>query len=494
MAIAVKCECGRLFRARDEYAGRRATCPGCDRPILIEGERTPDHDVFISYSSQDRLIADAVCSTLEANKIRCWMAPRDIRPGMDWGSAIIDAIGDSAVMVLLYTTHSNVSPQVLREVERAVSKGVAVVPVRLEEVPPSKSMEYFISASHWLDAMTRPLERHLTTLADTIKALLRDRERGGNRPAAAAPREAIAPTAPAPTTTALPEAGAAAVTDPPPRPAEVPRHRRRWTAVAAFTSFFGAAALAAVIVPKFLNRPSVAIDPATRPADPVGDAETSAQPTTTAALTTTQPTTSPATREVDLLALIDPARDAVAGRWTTAGGALVSDGYRFARIRIPYRPPLEYDFRIEFERVEGENDVTQIMPVGNQAVAWQMSGMDGRGWGFTEVQGVNGAVRFPPKIENGKRHVAEVRVRRDSVSAYFDGRLYRQIATGPSRFSVPERWAIGPPILGLGTCVSPTVFHKVQLVEVTGQGWPRARGGIDGPPRRRGGPGERRRP
>ena len=51
------------------------------------------HDVFISYSSKDKAVADAVCAGLEGRGIACWMAPRDIVPGVDWGAAIIDAIG-----------------------------------------------------------------------------------------------------------------------------------------------------------------------------------------------------------------------------------------------------------------------------------------------------------------------------------------------------------------------------------------------------------------
>ena len=43
------------------------------------------HDIFISYAHQDRTIANAVCATLEAHGIRCWIAPRDILPGSDWG-------------------------------------------------------------------------------------------------------------------------------------------------------------------------------------------------------------------------------------------------------------------------------------------------------------------------------------------------------------------------------------------------------------------------
>ena len=50
------------------------------------------HEVFISHSSKDKVYADAVCARLESEGIRCWIAPRDILPGMSWGSAIVEAI------------------------------------------------------------------------------------------------------------------------------------------------------------------------------------------------------------------------------------------------------------------------------------------------------------------------------------------------------------------------------------------------------------------
>ena len=74
--------------------------------------------------------------------------------------------------VLVFSANANASPQVMREVERAVAKGLPVIPFRIEDIPPSKSMEYFISAPHWLDALTPPLEGHLQTLSDSIHALL----------------------------------------------------------------------------------------------------------------------------------------------------------------------------------------------------------------------------------------------------------------------------------------------------------------------------------
>src|SRR3954462_2529459 len=130
------------------------------------------HDVFISYSTKDKPTADAVCATLESRGVRCWVAPRDILPGTDWGEAIIDAIEASRVMVLVFSQNANASPQIKREVERAVNKGVAVVPLRIEDVPMSKSLEYFVSTPHWMDALSPPLERHLVQLAETLKVLL----------------------------------------------------------------------------------------------------------------------------------------------------------------------------------------------------------------------------------------------------------------------------------------------------------------------------------
>ena len=128
--------------------------------------------IFISYSSRDREVAEAVCRTLESSGVSCWIAPRDIIPGSDWGEAIIDAINSTRVMVLVFSSNANESRQIKREVERAVSKGLPVIPLRIEDVPLSKSLEYFISSPHWLDAMTPPVEKHLNYLAETVWLLL----------------------------------------------------------------------------------------------------------------------------------------------------------------------------------------------------------------------------------------------------------------------------------------------------------------------------------
>ena len=130
------------------------------------------HDVFISYSTKDKLAADAVCARLEGRGIRCWIAPRDILPGMDWGASIIEALESARLMVVVFSSNANASLQIRREVECAFSKEILVVPLRIEDVPPGRSLEYFLGNVHWLDAISPPFEQHLDRIGDTIKLLI----------------------------------------------------------------------------------------------------------------------------------------------------------------------------------------------------------------------------------------------------------------------------------------------------------------------------------
>jgi len=131
------------------------------------------HDVFVSHSVQDKAVAEAIVARLEADSVTCWIAPRDVVPGADWGESIIDAIESSRIMILIFSRSADASPQIKREVERAVNKGVYIIPFRVDDIPPTKSLEYFISTSQWMDAFSPPLERHLDILAKTVKAVLK---------------------------------------------------------------------------------------------------------------------------------------------------------------------------------------------------------------------------------------------------------------------------------------------------------------------------------
>ncbi|MBZ5642701.1 MAG: DUF4185 domain-containing protein [Acidobacteriia bacterium] len=167
------------------------------------------HDVFISYASGDKTVADAVCASLESHGVRCWIAPRDVLPGLHYGEAIIDAIHECRIMVLVFSSKANLSGHIPKEIERAVSQGSTIMPLRIEDVLPAKSLDYFIGSVHWLDALTPPLEAHLERLSANVRTLLargvpvaKSNTAFGERMAAPPPQmqpmPAAAPSRPAP--------------------------------------------------------------------------------------------------------------------------------------------------------------------------------------------------------------------------------------------------------------------------------------------------------
>jgi hypothetical protein len=148
------------------------------------------HDVFISYSTKDKIIADAVCAKLEESKIRAWIAPRDVPGGSNFAASIIRAINTCKVFVLIWSANTNTSNHILNEINQAFDQGIIILPFRIQDVQPTDEMRYYLGRTHWLDAIDPPLENHIENLIDTILINL-GRER---QPAAPAPMSQEIPT------------------------------------------------------------------------------------------------------------------------------------------------------------------------------------------------------------------------------------------------------------------------------------------------------------
>ena len=88
-------------------------------------------DLFFSYSTKDQKVAFELVEELEKRGLKCWIAPRNIPTAKSWAGAIVEGLGQSRAFLLLLTESSNQSNQVLREVERAISNEISVIPVRL---------------------------------------------------------------------------------------------------------------------------------------------------------------------------------------------------------------------------------------------------------------------------------------------------------------------------------------------------------------------------
>jgi sulfatase modifying factor 1 len=128
--------------------------------------------VFISYASADTDVAARVCAALESGGISCWMAPRDIAPGTDYPSSIVDAVASCTVMVVLLTDHAVASPHIVTEVGHAFNDRKRIIPVRLSSVVLSKDLDYFLSMAQWLEARDGCTDHNLTLLKDVTQAAL----------------------------------------------------------------------------------------------------------------------------------------------------------------------------------------------------------------------------------------------------------------------------------------------------------------------------------
>ena len=112
----------------------------------------PSHDVFISYSSKDKAVANAVCHVLEQHGISCWIAPRDVQPGIPYAREIISGIENCQLMILIFTCHSNISEHVASEIDVAFNKGKIIVPLLADETPMNEDLKYYLGRKHWLVA------------------------------------------------------------------------------------------------------------------------------------------------------------------------------------------------------------------------------------------------------------------------------------------------------------------------------------------------------
>lgn len=125
--------------------------------------------VFISYASQDAAVANAVVEALERSGVGCWIAPRDVVPGAFYADEIVHAIDAARAVVLVLSQNGAASKHVLREVERAASRGHPLVSIRIDKAPLPAGLEYFLNTSQWLDACDGDVARAMPRLIAAVR-------------------------------------------------------------------------------------------------------------------------------------------------------------------------------------------------------------------------------------------------------------------------------------------------------------------------------------
>jgi hypothetical protein len=107
--------------------------------------------IFISHSSQDRKVATTLCAALESRGFSCWISSRDINTGENFQIAIVRAIRNAKMMLLVFTANSNTSEEMSKELALASQQKLIVVPLRVEDVAPNEAFAYEFATRQWID-------------------------------------------------------------------------------------------------------------------------------------------------------------------------------------------------------------------------------------------------------------------------------------------------------------------------------------------------------
>jgi len=129
--------------------------------------------IFISHASKDQKVANSICTALEARGLKCWIANRDVQPGENFQEAIVHAIRESRMMLLVFSANSNNSDEIKKELVLAGQNKLVVIPLRVEDVTPSDAFSYELATRQWInmfDDWERSLEQLVARISKTISS------------------------------------------------------------------------------------------------------------------------------------------------------------------------------------------------------------------------------------------------------------------------------------------------------------------------------------
>jgi formylglycine-generating enzyme required for sulfatase activity len=126
--------------------------------------------VFISHSSRDYAKSRTLTDALEGRGVKCWISERDIGAGDNYGDSIVEALERAQAMVLVFSENANNSEEIKKEIAIASQRKITVIPVRIEDVAPSKAYRYELATRNWIDLFA-DWDSGLQRLVDRIAAV-----------------------------------------------------------------------------------------------------------------------------------------------------------------------------------------------------------------------------------------------------------------------------------------------------------------------------------
>lgn len=125
------------------------------------------YDIFISYSSRDKAPAE-FCGRLEQRGLRCWIAPRDIAPGMPYARAIMQGLTETDTVLVFVSSNSLKSEDVLNEVDNAHGLKKNIVPIFIEKVELTPEFSYYLKRKQWINAFDTGIDPAVDQICSVV--------------------------------------------------------------------------------------------------------------------------------------------------------------------------------------------------------------------------------------------------------------------------------------------------------------------------------------
>ncbi|MBM4017930.1 MAG: DUF1080 domain-containing protein, partial [Planctomycetes bacterium] len=163
---------------------------------------------------------------------------------------------------------------------------------------------------------------------------------------------------------------------------------------------------------------------------------------------------------MDLLPLIDPAKDAMQGAWTRQEAALTGSGKPQSRLALPVMPEGDYQLQVKFQMVSG-SQVAVMLPVGATCVHLVLGGGGGTVSGLEDVASQRAGLSeasvtsASPLLKAGQTYALDITVALKGTQAEvvvdLDGVIFLRWQGRQSLLSPGTVWKMpDPKALGLG--------------------------------------------
>ena len=170
---------------------------------------------------------------------------------------------------------------------------------------------------------------------------------------------------------------------------------------------------------------------------------------------------------IDLIPQPDLATLDAVGNWQQQGSELNVGATEAARMAIPYALPEEYDFEVQFTRHTGRHSIALIFSAGSGQATFEIDAWGDHLTGLQLIDGQDLRIRRQVHIQpvtNGRRYVARVEVRHDSVTAFVDNVQVDIYRGDGSNLKVLPLWQLpAERPLGVGAYNARTTFHRIRI-------------------------------